>query len=70
MIKIKANFDVKNESFDWTYKGKNTNTLENLCVIWNLIEGILRNNDEITEKDVMEMIKDRRKYMAEIGVEE
>lgn len=68
MIKIKAKLDVKNNTLNWNYKGKKTNSLENICVIWNLMDNILANNSELTENDLLEIFKNRKKYIEDLGV--
>ena len=66
MIKIKAKYDIDKQIYDWTYKAKHTNTMENLATIWNLIEKILENDEYINEDDLIELIKNRKKYMIEM----
>ena len=66
MIKIKASFDFKTKKFEWNYKTRKTNTLEHLCAVWNLCDEILDNTPDITEKELLDMIKNRRKYLEEI----
>lgn len=66
MIKIKAKFDIDNQKLNWKYKTKNTNTIEHLTVIWNLIDIILEEQEQITEKELLDMIKNRKKFMIEM----
>lgn len=69
MIKIKANLDVDSSRMKWKYKSKKTNSLEHLCIIWNLFDTILEKTPQITEKDLIEMIINRKRYVEELKFE-
>ena len=66
MIKIKAKFNKDNDKLEWNYKIKNTNAMEHICVIWNLFDIILEKTPEISEKELIELIKKRKKYAEEL----
>ena len=64
MIKIKA--EVKNdEGFEVDYEVEKTTTLEHLLLISRLVDTILENQKDISEKEIIKFIKNRRKYMEE-----
>ncbi len=67
MIKIKAKFNSKDETFKCNYKINKSNTIEHLAVIWRLIDSIIDNDENIDEATIIKMIKDRKKYMERIG---
>jgi len=69
MIKIKAKFDTKNSTLKWSYNANNTSTIENMCVIWNLFDTILDQNDDISEEMLIDLIKKRKNFEQKGGDE-
>ena len=69
MIKLTAKYNEDKNELDWKYNAKRTHALEHLCVIWNLIDIVLEKTPDITEKELLNMIKNRKKYIEEIGGE-
>lgn len=64
MIKIKAKIN-DDDVFDIQYDVQETCALENLAVISYLVNIILEKDDNITEKEIINFIKKRNKYMKE-----
>lgn len=57
MIKIKAKYDEEKNVFSVKYDTKKTFTLENIALIEFLCETILENDEDMTIKEIFDLVK-------------
>lgn len=65
MIKIKYNFDCEEYNEKYKITTKNTNSMEHMMLIANLMLNIKKNQENYNEKETIKMIKEFMKMIEE-----
>ena len=58
MLKIKGNLDLETGEFKVRSTGNKTNTMEHFLMIVEIINSIMRNTDELTKDEILQIVSE------------